>query len=174
MEPALIGLVGVLVGALLGQIFHRNNRVEVYSHKIFERRLEAYEGLLALLNEAHYAAMEVMENSELNYESRHEIMSSVIGPIAEHSDRNALYLDGYVSAHATATFMGAEDVQDIKEESERESAVDDFLSIYKMAKKMILEESGVRQINKHFKLVAKPKPDSPIVRRIKELERERT
>ena len=61
----------------------------------------------------------------------------------------------------------------IRDPAEREEAIRRFMSHYGAAKQNILEESGVRQINEHFKLVSKPKVDSPLISRIKELEKKR-
>jgi hypothetical protein len=174
MEAALIGLVGVLIGAFLGEYFRRRNRIEVYSQKIFERRLEVYEKFIQLLQHAYTIANRVMDDEALTADERHELISHAILPIAKYCDENVLYIDGYVGAHVAAIFMGAEDVQSISDDTERESAKSDFRSNYKSAKEMILKESGVQEINKHFRLVSRSEPDSPIIRRIKELERERT
>ncbi|OFV99631.1 MAG: hypothetical protein A3H28_14510 [Acidobacteria bacterium RIFCSPLOWO2_02_FULL_61_28] len=171
MESALIGLVGVLIGALLSEHFRRRNRVEVYSHKIFERRLEVYEGLMALVQQAYTIAVDVMENSKRTPEERHTLIAEAVHLVADYTDNNALFIDGYVGSHATAMFMGAEDVQSISDDVERNVAISEFQSMYKSAKQMILEESGVHEINKHFKLVSRSNPESPIINRIKWLEK---
>jgi hypothetical protein len=98
MEAALVGLAGVLLGAFLGEYFRRRNRIEIYSQKVFERRLEVYEELMKLVQAAYKAADEVMTNSELTEGERHSLMSATILPIAEYADHNALYIDSYVGA----------------------------------------------------------------------------
>lgn len=172
MEPALIGLIGVLVGALLAEHFRRQNRVEAYSQKIFERRLEIYEELMRLVQHAYTVASEVIEHSELTYEDRLGAVSEAIHSIAQYTDENALFVDTYVAAHTTAMIMGVEDIPDISDEVEREAAIAVFRADYKAAKNMILEESGVQQINEHFKLVSRANPKSPIIQRIKEFQRD--
>ena len=170
MDSALIGLLGVLIGLLIGEYFRRKNRVEIYSHKIFERRLEVYEEFMQLIQEAYSIANEVMGNPMLTAEQRHQLISQAISPIAAYADSHTLYIDGYVGAHATAMFMGAEDIQAICDTAKREAEIKEFRSLYVTAKEMILEESGIKEINKHFKLVSGSNPKSPIINRIKELE----
>lgn len=171
MEAALIGLVGVLIGALIGEYFRRRNLVDAYAQKIFERRLEVYEGLMKLVQHAYTVASEVLETPKLTAKQRLDAISGAIHPIAQYTDENALFIDSYVAAHATAMVMGVEDIPSIADEHERKKAIAEFRSMYKAAKKMILEESGIAQINRHLKLVSRSNPDSPIISRIKELER---
>ena len=88
-------------------------------------------------------------------------------------DESALFVDRYIAADCTAMLMGVEEIADISDAKERDEAIDRFRRHYVAAKQNILEESGIRQINEHFKLVAKPRIDSPLINRLKELERER-
>ncbi len=171
MEAALIGLVGVLIGALLSQVFHRQNRVETYSHKVFERRLEVYESLMALLQSGYEIASEVMENEELSKEERNALISEAIMPIATFTDEHGLYIDKYVAAHMTSAFMGAEDVLAEVDKKKRETLVKTIHSSYKTAKEIVLTESGAEEINKHFRSISRSKPTSPVIERIKELEK---
>ncbi len=171
MEAALIGLVGVLIGALLSQVFHRQNRVETYSHKVFERRLEVYESLMALLQSGYEIASEVMENEQLSNEERHALISEAIMPISTFVDEHGLYIDKYVAAHMTSAFMGAEDVLIAADEKERKELVSAIRSSYKTAKEIVLTESGAEEINKHFRSISRSKPTSPIIERIKHLEK---
>lgn len=171
MEAALIGLFGVVVGGLLSQVFHRQNRVETYSHKVFERRLEVYESLMSLLQSGYEIANEVMENEELSSEERHAIISEVIMSIAKFTDEHGLYIDKYVAAHMTSAFMGAEDVLTETDEKQRKALVNAIRSSYKTAKGIVLNESGAEEINKHFRSISRSKPTSPVIERIKELEK---
>lgn len=172
MEAALVGLVGVLVGALLAEHFRRSNRIEVYSQKIFERRLEIYEGLMKRVQQAYTIANATLEDPDLSKEERHAALSVAILAVAEYTDENAIFIDPYIAADATAMAMSVEDIPEMTDETERAAAISVFRSQYKATKMNILEESGVREINEHFKLVSRSKPDSPIIARIKELERD--
>jgi hypothetical protein len=171
LETALIGLVGVLIGVLLSQVFHRQNRVETYSHKVFERRLEVYESLMALLQSGYEIANEVMENEELSNEERNAFISEAIMPIASFTDEHGLYIDKYVAAHMTSAFMGAEDVLEEVDKKKREALANAIRLSYKTAKEIVLTESGAEEINKHFRSISRSKPTSPVIERIKELEK---
>lgn len=171
MESALIGLLGVVIGALLGEYFRRRNRVEAYSQKIFERRLEVYEGLMKRVQQSYEIASEVLERPELTSEERHALVSAAVHAVAEYTDDNALFIDEYVCVHTVAMTMGVEDISSIEDPLEREAATSRFREEYKTAKQMILEESGIHQINKHFKLVSRANPESPIIQRLKELKK---
>lgn len=173
MEAALIGMAGVLIGALLAEHFRRRNRIEAYAQKIFERRLEIYEELMKRVQAGYSVACELIDGTDLEKKERHAVISSAIHEIARHLDENALYVDYYVAADCTAMLMGVEEIADISDAKERDEAIARFRKHYVAAKQNILEESGIRQINAHFKLVAKPKIDSPLISRLKELERER-
>jgi hypothetical protein len=173
MKGALIGLAGLLIGALLSEYFRRSNRIEVYSQKIFERRLEIYEQLMKLVQEAYIVGCDVLEDPEASDEDRHAAVSEAVMTIAEYVDENALFVDEYIAADVTALLMGVEEIPKIQDESEREAAVSNFRSHYKAAKQNILEESGIRQINQHLKIVSGSRLDSPIIRRLKELEKKR-
>jgi hypothetical protein len=170
MEAALIGLVGVLVGALLAEHFRRSNRIEAYAQKIFERRLEVYEGLMKLVQEA-YATADATLDEGMSKEERHSLLSGAILAIAQYTDENALFIDHYIAADATAMAMSADGIPEITDEVERATAISNFRSHYKATKQNILEESGVRQINEHFKLVSRSRPSSPVITRMKELEK---
>jgi hypothetical protein len=173
MESALVGLAGLLIGALLAEYFRRNNRIEAYSQKIFERRLEIYEQLMKLVQTAYQVASDVVDDSELSEEDRKSVVGAEIMRIAEFVDENALFVDEYIAADATALFIGIEEIAAIQDQKDREIAVTRFRNHYKAVKQNLLEESGIRQINDHLKIVSRSKLDSPIIRLMKEKEKER-
>lgn len=53
MESAWIGLAGLLIGVLLGEYFHRNKRIEIYSQKVFDKRLSVHEELYKIFLESN-------------------------------------------------------------------------------------------------------------------------
>ena len=171
MEKALIALAGVLIGILLNEHFRKRSRIETYSQRIFDKRLEVYEGLMAIIQESYNVASEVIENSELSKENRHTIISGAIVPLAKYTDDNALYLDSYIGAQATALLMGVEDIQDIEDKLEKESAISRFRADYKATKEIIIADSGVAEVNKHFEAISKSNPSTPIIEYIKKHEK---
>ena len=158
----------------MAEHFRRRNRVEAYSLKVFERRLEVFEGLFRLVQEAYQVACEVLDNTELSHEERTALVFPAGLRIAEYTDENALYLDHYVAADAAAFMLGVDDILAIEDLTEREAEISVFRQRYKSLKQLIIEESGVYQVNQHFRLVSRSRPDSPIIRRIKELEKHST
>jgi hypothetical protein len=91
IEAALIGLVGVLLGILLNEILRRKNRIEGYAARVFDKRLEIYEGLYERISVAGEMATDVIENSEYSSEQRHEIVSAAIHGIATWCDSNDMW-----------------------------------------------------------------------------------
>ena len=171
MESALIALVGVLVGILCNEHFRRRNRIEFYSQKVFEKRLKIHEDLFTLFQEGYTVAAEVMENEELSEEERHEIISSVILPLCQYTDKHELYLDKYLTVQVASAYMGAEDIMGYADELTRESERSKIQQSYLKAKSIIIEESGASEVLKHFKTISKSKPDSNIIRYMKSLEK---
>jgi hypothetical protein len=47
MDSALIALIGVLIGILTNEYLRRNNRIEKYSEKLFDKKLEIYKTTLS-------------------------------------------------------------------------------------------------------------------------------
>jgi hypothetical protein len=106
-----LGIIGVLIGALLNEFIRRSNRREQFSATIFAKRLDAYEKLLGVLQEGSEIAYEVMENSKLTAQERHDLISVAIHKVAKHVDTHDLYIDQEIGANSVALFMGVEDVQ---------------------------------------------------------------
>lgn len=168
---ALIGLVGVPLGIVLGELLRRRQRAEQFAAAIFARRLEAYDALLNLLYEGDRIANEVIENPELSAAERHELISAAIMPIAEHTTRSVLYIDEELGAHCTALFMGVEDLRNLPE-SERNQRLVQFQREWRETRRMILEDSGVTKVNRLFRDINRPRITSPVIERIRELRRE--
>jgi hypothetical protein len=172
LSGSLIGLTGVPLGIILGELLRRRQRAEQFAAAIFAKRLEAYETLLNLLYEGNQIANELIENSELSTSERHALVSAAIMPIAEHATRNILYIDEELGAHCTALFMGVEDLRDLPA-SVREQRLTKFYEQWKETQRMILEDSGVTKVNLLFRNINKPRITSPVIERIRELRREK-
>lgn len=172
METAFIGLLGVFIGIVLNEYLRRRSRIENYSNKIFEKRLDAYEGLMIRVHLASEVASEIISNSDLTKQERHDAISEVILNIASFVDDNEFYVDSDLGGHCTALFMGVEDIPEIKDENEKEKAISEYWRQYRNTKRMVLDDSGIAEINRLFKSVNKPKLSSPIIERIRELKAE--
>lgn len=169
--PYIGTLVGVALGAFLNEFIRRGRRVEQYSSVIFEKRLEVYERLMGLMQSGYELATEAMDADELSAEDRKGLVSTAILSIAQFTDENVLYLDGELGAHCVALFMGAEDIHDMPDE-EGQPAKLRLMRQYADTKRMIVEDSGVAEVNKLFKTINKPKITSPVIERIRELRRQ--
>lgn len=173
MENALLGLLGVLVGALLAEVFRRLGRIDAYSEQLFLRRFDIHEELYRLMDEASEVAQEVMHDSDLTSEERKSRVSEQVLRIARFTDAHALLLNRYIGAHCVASLMGSEDVQAIEDEVERAATASGFTAAIRQAKKMILRDSGAHAINRTLGHVARSKPSSPVIEYMKEREQER-
>lgn len=168
---AIIGLIGVPLGVFLGEFLRRRQRSEQFAAAIFAKRLEAYEVLLGLLDEGGEIAEQVISNTDLNSTDRHNLISEAISPIAKHVDRSTLYIDAELGAHCTALYMGVEDIPDLPE-ADQQSRLEDYRQQRRETRRMILEESGVAKVNKVFRDINRPRITSPVIERIRELQRE--
>lgn len=164
MVEVWVGFIGVagtvlggLVGATTNELLRRRNRIEGYSPNVFDKRLQVYEELLTHMREGSKVAYEIMENVEFSVEQRHAAISVVVLDIASFTDENELYIDWELAGHCVATFMGAEDILTIADEGERSQAQQRITDMYKDARRMIREDSGVAGIERLIKTVAKPK-----------------
>ena len=106
MEQALIGLGGIIVGILITEYFRRRNRVEVYSQKIFDKRLQIYEELFSLTQHGNDVATQLIDDVSLSKDERLNLIGDEIMNIAEFIDKNEIYIDKYISAQCMYIFNG--------------------------------------------------------------------
>lgn len=163
MENALIGLLGVLVGILINEMLRRRNRIESYATKVFDKRLEIYEGLYLRVTAASEIATDVIENPEYSPQQRHEIVSAGIHEIAGWCDKYDMYVNPELAIHCTPLLMGVEEIYDIEDADEKKDRIAQFREEIGNAKKMIRKEAGIADIEKAFSSITKPKHTSPII-----------
>jgi hypothetical protein len=171
MQTALIGLIGVILGVILNEYFRRIRRTEQYSQSIFEKRLKAYEKLLELVNYGSDVSIDVIQCDDLTSKERHELISSVIMPIAEHVDRNALYIDEDLGPQCSAIFMGVEEIHDMTL-NEKNQHLERYWNMLMETRRMIAEDSGVAKINRLFKSINQSKITGPFIERLRERRKE--
>ncbi|MEZ7502012.1 hypothetical protein QO189_05940 [Psychrobacter sp. Arc29] len=171
MESALIGLVGILLGIILGEYFHRNKRIEVYSQKVFDRRLSVHEELYTIFVEGGEIVSEAMTNTNLNETERKSLVSSVIHSLCKFMDTNAFYLNEDVMVQVATAYMGAEDVLNYDDDLNIATAKEKVYKSSRATKEIILQESGVTEVFRHFSIVSKSKPDSAIIRYFKSIKK---
>ncbi|PHI35208.1 hypothetical protein CBQ28_20545 [Pseudoalteromonas sp. GCY] len=70
MEKIVVGLIGVLLGVLLNEYFRRNARIEKYSEKVFEKRLEVYESFSKEISLAASVISNLVDSEDFNAEQK--------------------------------------------------------------------------------------------------------
>lgn len=171
MTETLIGLAGILIGLLLNEYFRKTNRIENYSSKVFDKRLEVYEQLMVHVHEKSTLVTEIIENyetlEEITEDIAHEACFKAGLDIMEFCDLNQLYLNEEITVHIGATFVGTGDMIDADKES-RETQLQKFRLSIGGAKEMIKAESGIEELNELFKKITKAKHSSPIIEYFRE------
>ena len=176
MEQALIGLLGLIVGVVLNEYFRRRNRIEAYSTKVFERRLEAYEGLIKAIRDAEGEVNEVLDDESLAAEERHKRAFEAGLRVMGYTDEHSFFLNDEITVHCGAAFVDVGDILDMPNGKKRTEEIDSFRTMIGDAKKMIRAESGMSEIDQAFRSVTKAKHSSSVIdyyRKLK-VERERT
>ncbi len=172
MEEALIGLLGVLVGLLVNEYFRKNNRIENYSSKVFEKRLQIYEELMAIVDKNGILVSSTLENNKLTPKKKHEICFPAGLEALKFIDANQLYLNEEIGIHIGATFVMASDIADLDDDSKIKSSLIEFGHSIGQAKSMIKSESGVEELNNLFKKITKSKHSSPVIDYFRSLKKE--
>jgi hypothetical protein len=170
VAPA-VGLVGVPLGVLLGEFVRRGHRSEQFAAAIFAKRLEAYEVLMALVDDGRTVAEQVLRDPQLSHEDRHGLISAAILTIAQHTDRSSLYIDEELGAHCVALLMGVEDIPDLPE-PKKEAELKRYRDQVQETRRMIFEDSGIAKANKFFRDVHRPQITSPVIEYIRQLRKE--
>ena len=161
--PSIFGVGCLLLGILLNELLRRTNRIETYSKAIFDKRFSVYEGLWNLIHDANSIAQTVISDSTLSLEARHLLVSKVVLDIANYCDENTLYLNEEVTVQCCALYMGVEDIAEIRDTKERNSAASDFAESYRKAREMIRAEMGLQRLDGLFGKITKAKYSSTIL-----------
>lgn len=119
MLEFLIGIGGIVIGILLNELIRRMNRIEELNKQIFNKRMDEYIALHALMNKQYSLLGEMIESLEdYSQDERNKMSSTLIFPIAQFNDRS-FFISEELAVQTTSLFMGVEDVE-IKELSEYE------------------------------------------------------
>ena len=171
MNEALIGLIGLLLGALLVENFRRQGRIEIYSKETFQKRLNIYEELYEIITEIYSDANDIIENPNYSKEKRKELWSERIFKLANFLDKNTLYINEYIEVHCMCSIVGVEDIY-YENTRAKNKRVKDFREDYAKTKLMIKEETGLRAIEKLFSTISKPKYTSEHISSYKDMEKQ--
>ena len=171
MTNALIGLAGILIGLLINEHFRRTNRIENYSSRIFDKRLEIYEGLMSLVDKNSSLFSEVFDSEELTKEEAHGICQTATLEVMKYCDANQLYLNDEITVHIGATFVGIGDIIESDDAEYKKTEIQRFRQYMGSAKQMIKAESGIEELNQLFKKITKSKHSSPVIEYFRELKK---
>ena len=163
METALIGLLGVLIGLLINEHFRRRNRIEAYSSRIFDKRIQIYEELFAKVSACSEIISDLIENNKYSKEERHDIVSVAVHALAQYGDEHAIYLNEHIVVQYMTLMMGVEDIYYIENKEERERETQRVWKHLRDTKKMIRAESGLEELDKLFKSITHADHESDVV-----------
>ncbi len=170
METALIGLLGVLIGLLVNEHFRRRNRIEAYSSRIFDRRIEIYEEIYSKVNACSEIISDLTENTTYSKEERHEIVSAALHNLAQYGDKNSFYLNDEIVLQYMTLLIGVEDIYYIENPEEKEKEIARVYKHLRDTKNMIKKEAGIEEIGKLFKSITRAKHKSPVIDAFHELQ----
>ena len=173
MPQALLAIASLLLGVALNEWIRRSNRIESYSVAIFKKRLGIYEELWKKIVEAKDVAEEVIENTALTAEQRHELISTVVLGIAGFCDENIFYLNEEVTLQCCGLFMGVEDIQGEANIAKKKKLVARYRDGYQQTLEIIRAEAGLKRINELFRTVTKAEYSSDMIEYFRKLKKER-
>ena len=160
MEKIVVGLLGVLLGILINEYFRRNARIEKYSDKIFEKRLEIYENFSKEISTANSVITELTNAEELSVEDKKEIAFQAGLKVVEYADKYEFYLNEEIAIHCGMVFVAT---SDIFEDGINKESLADFRQGIRDAKLMIRSEAGLSEMDNFFKSVTKSTPGGKLI-----------
>lgn len=167
MDNALIGLLGILSGIFITEHFRRRNRIENYSHLVFEKRLKLYENIYCRINAIRNASTDIIENTKYSKDERLNKWSPIILDLAEYLDQNKLYIDDDIAEHCMLTVVGVEEIYYIRNQKKREKETQNFGNNINKAISMIKVEAGLKEVDVLFKGITKAKHSSSFISEMK-------
>lgn len=160
MDGALIGLVGLLIGALLNEHYRRKSRIEKYSNQVFEKRINIYEGLMSEIKLASSIINELIESKNIPLDEKKEMAFLAGLKVAEYTDKHQFYLNDEIIAHCCMAFVGT---SDIFEDPNNQEMLNCFRQEVKEAYVMIRVESGIAELDGLFRSITKSSPSGRLV-----------
>jgi len=172
VETALVGLLGVLLGSLVTEILRRKSRIENYSSRVFDKRLQTYEELYKKLIASSSIISDVFENPNYSKEQRKAIVSRSVFELAHFTDKYSFYLNEHVALQSMTLLIGVEDIIDIEDEEEKQKEVQRVWKHLRDTKKMIRKESGIEEMDRLFRTITQAKHKSELIDYYEELKKQ--
>ncbi len=173
MEVAIIGILGVIAGIFINEYVRRKNRIENYSQRIFDKRLEVYEGLMSQLDKAAKNINTLIETTEGSKEEKIQIAFEAGLEILEYAEKYQLYINNDIIFHIGATFVNPKEIFELESGKEKDYLVNHFREEVQEAKLMIKNESGIGAVEKLFQSIIKASHKSPVLDYYRELKKNR-
>lgn len=155
----------------ISEYFRRRSRIEAYAKEIFQKRLAIYEALFHKINKARNIASDIFQNPDYSKDKRYSIWSDVVMEIAEHNDKNELYLNDEISLHCLSTIIGVDEYYYIKDPKEKENHIQQFRNNCTKLISMIKDESGLSKMHKLFGTITKAKHQSDFIAYYREMKK---
>ncbi len=171
MLIALAGVAGIIIGIFINEAIRRINRVEEYSLKVFDRRLQTYEKLSITIDQTSSDISDIINDDSLKPADKYNMCFKLGLDVVIEMQRNQLYINNYISIHIGGAFVNTGDIVQEEDDEKRELMLDDFKYRIKKAQEMIANESGVSKVNKHFQTITKATHKSPIIDYYNELKK---
>ena len=160
-ESIIIPILTFCVGFIISEVVRRINRAEMINVKIFDKRLEVYHELSAIINRTYHAKTEfcdALRNGESDSESVAERHNDAVLTLMSYFDDNALFISEELGIHCMTTFISTP-----SEFSDIEEYESNLRDDYKSIKQIIQTESGMKMLNKNMKRMMKYKHKSEYI-----------
>ena len=163
MVAAFIGLLGVLIGVLINEHFRRRNRIETYSSRIFDKRIQIYEELYSKVTACSKIITDLIENPKYSREERQDMVSAAVHDLAQFGDDNSFYVNDQINVQYMTLMMGVEDVYYIDAANKKEQEINRVWKHLRDTQDMIKKESGIEELDKLFKSITRAEHKSDII-----------
>jgi hypothetical protein len=163
MVSAFIGFLGVLIGVLINEHFRRRNRIETYSSRIFDKRIQIYEELYSKVTVCSKIITDLIENPKYSREERQGMVSAAVHDLAQFGDDNSFYINEQINIQYMTLLMGVEDIYYISDADKKEQEIHRVWKHMRDTKNMIKKESGIEELDKLFKSITRAEHKSDII-----------
>jgi hypothetical protein len=164
MLPAIIGIIGVIVGVSLNEIFRRRSRIEKFTEPYFKRKIEVSEILLQDFL-VRTALFEDLTQLEADKKSKMGVWHESVLEYLGWMDRNFLFLGDELTVHIGSTLVLAGEYIDGAEGITKERVLSEFGDTKLLIKKSL----GFNYIEKSFTNTSKSKLSSATIKFYRDL-----
>jgi len=155
LGQSLFGVACVLLGIGLNEWVRRSNRIETFAGTVFKERFDVHVKLWNTIRDAKPTADQIIKDSTLSPDARHELLSGLVWRVLDFCDENSLYLNEEVTVHCCTVFMGIEDISSESDAKKRDEMIAHFEEGYQKAREIVREETGLKRMDGLFRKVTK-------------------